>query len=531
MILKHSLIVYFLFLSSSLNAVENDKNMVYGETGRLDTFDPYTVHESSGYRLTDLIFNSLVEVGPAGDYVPSLATSWEVSSDRTSVTFNLRKSVLWQSKNEKNNVTKHYLSADDVLTTVRLLKSSESEIPNQDRFSLIYTAEKISDHKVLIKLSRAHVDPLRYMTFKILPHHILGAVLSLKRSSSFTHNPIGTGPYRFMGTNAQGEVLLSAHEGFFAKKPEIKQVVMKAYSDQNVMSQSLMFNSLDLVTYVSPRDLNEILGDKKLSVVSYDALSFSFIAFNTSRGVLRDKRVRQALNYAINRKEMLDAFFQGKGVLISGPFPPTSWAYNLDVKSDPFDPVRARKLLKSAGLELRGKQLYSKTGKKIVLNFSVPLAGESEMIKRIVLAYQAYLADIGISLELQFMDWQVWKKKVLKQHDFDLTIASWSFDDASNISSLFHSSSAKEWGNNFVMYKNSEVDSLLTEANVTNDFDKKRAIYHKLHSILAEEAPYTYLWTLQHHAAYNDRLSGVRVEPFSFFKYVTSWNISSRKGR
>ena len=150
------------------------------------------------------------------------------------------------------------------------------------------------------------------------------------------------------------------------------------------------------------------------------------------------------------------------------------------------------------------------------------------MIKRIVLAFQSFLADAGIQVDLQFMDWLVWKKKVLLEHDYDVTIASWSFDDSSDISSLFHSSSAKPWGNNFVMYRNDEVDSLITEASVTNDFDKRRAIYHKLHAILADDAPYTFLWTLMHHAAHDVKLSGVKVEPFSFFKHIVSWRMGDK---
>jgi len=521
---------FFVIGATTADSAENRMDMIYGETGRLVSFDPYTAHEASGHRMSDLIFDSLVQIGPAGGYLPALAKSWEISKDKTQVTFTLRNGVVWHSSPSSKGKA-NLLNADDIVTTIRLLKAKESDIPNQERFSLIAGSEKISTSKVVIRLSRASVDPLRNMTFKILPFHVLGSTLSLKRTSKFVSQPIGTGPYKFIKSNVQGEVLLEANKKYFGKKPSIRRIVMKSYSDQNVMSQSLMFSSLDLVTYVSPRDLGEILGDKKLSIVSYDALSFSFIATNTSRGILKDKRVRQALNYAVNRKEMLEAFFQGKGRLISGPFPPTSWAYNLDVAVNPFDPERAKKLFKDAGLKIKDGFLHSKTGKKVELNFAVPLAGESEMIKRIVLAYQGYLADVGISIDLQFMDWQVWKKKVLEQHDFDLTIASWSFDDASNISSLFHSSSAKAWGNNFVMYQNQEVDSLLTEATVTNDFDKRRAIYHKLHSILAEEAPYTYLWTLQHHAAHNSRLTGVRVEPFSFFKYVTSWNFKGSNSK
>jgi len=110
-----------------------------------------------------------------------------------------------------------------------------------------------------------------------------------------------------------------------------------------------------------------------------------------------------------------------------------------------------------------------------------------------------------------------------------VTMGSWSFDDSSNITSLFHSSSAVPWGNNFVSYRNPQVDSLLTEADATNDSEKRRAILQKLHVILAEEAPYAYLWTLKHHAAHNSRISGVRVEPFAFFKHVLAWHLGANR--
>jgi peptide/nickel transport system substrate-binding protein len=509
-----------------------DGQLVYGETTRLDTFDPYTVHEGSGQRLSDLLFDSLVEVNPGGEYASSLAKSWTIENGGTQVTFTLRDDVVWHrpagTSGPAGDVN---LSADDVVSTVRLIQAPASAIPNKERFAVLKSAEKVDQHKVVIHLHRALVDPLRVMMFKILPNHVVGAAPSLSRDSDFAKNPIGTGPYQFVKANAQGEVLLSSNARYFKGKPAIENIVMKAYSDQSVMAQSLMFNSLDLVTYVSPRDLGEVMGDAKLSVVPYDALSFSFFGMNTQRGALKDKRVRQAISYAVNRQEMLEAFFQGKGRLISGPFPPTSWAYNMDVKPLAYDVGKAKALLQAAGLTDKDGDGFVETqgGKPLSLTFAVPLAGESEMIKRITLAFQGYLEGAGIKCELQFMDWLVWKKKVLEEHDYDVTIASWSFDDASNITSLFHSSSAKPWGNNFVQYQNPEVDSLLTEADATNDFDKRRAIYHKLHSILAEEAPYTYLWTLMHHAAHNTRLTGVRVEPFQFFKYIISWQLEPKK--
>lgn len=495
--------------------------LVYGETGRLEAFDPYTTHEASARRLSDLLFDSLITVGPGGQYEAGLATSWSVSPDKTSVTFQLRDNVLWHgSKNQT-------VDSQDVVTTIRLITHPSSQVPNKERFDAIKNALPRGPLKVEIRLKRAMVDPLRSFLFKILPDHKLAAAPFLRRNSDFGRHPVGTGPYSLQKANSQGEVILAANNSYFRGAPAIPTMILKSYSDQNIMAQSLMYNSLDLITYVSPRDVAEIAGDKKLGLVPYDALSFSFFAFNTSRGVLRDKRVRQALALAVNRQEMLDAFFQGKGRLITGPFPPTSWAYNIEVPGLKYDPVRAKQLLTNAGLRDRSGDgiMEDSEGKAFKLQFAVPLAGESEMIKRIVLAFQGYMQAVGVQVELQFMDWLVWKDKVLGKHSYDITLASWGFDDASNITSLFHSSSAVPYGNNFVMYRNPKVDALLTESAITNDFDKKRAIYQKLHSVLSDESPYIYLWTLQHHAAHNTKLAGVRVEPFSFFRHILSWKL------
>lgn len=516
-----------LLLLPATGQATEARRLTYGETAKPATRDPYTGHEASAARMADLLFNSLTTTTSSGKRIPGLASHWTVESNGTSVLFKLRRDVYWHPPAGSSKPT-HKLSADDVATTVRIIKAKGSQIPNQERFQAIAATEVVDPHTVRIRLARAMTDPLRVMGFKILPAHILASTPALRRDSKFASMPVGTGPYRLLKVNDHGEVVLEAFNRYFAGKPTIPTIVMKSYADQSVMAQSLMFNSLDLITWVSPRDLSEIMGDRNLGVIPYDALSFSFFAMNTSRGILGDKRVRRAISHSVNRQEMLNAFFQGKGSLISGPFPPTSWAYNLNVTPVSYDPARAAKLFAEAGLSHKGGKLLDKTGKPVRIVFAVPLSGESEMIKRISLAFQGYLQKAGIAVELQFMDWNVWKNRVLRDHDYDVTIASWSFDDASNITSLFHSSSAKPWGNNFVLYRNTQVDSLLTEAASTNDFEKRRVIYKKLHAMLADEAPYTFLWTLMHHAAHNMKVSGVKVEPWSFFRHVATWQIKDK---
>ena len=382
--------------------------------------DPYTANESAAHRLSDLVFESLVTTGPGGSYEPLLAKSWIIENGGTSVHVKLKDKVFWHK--EASNALKP-LTAEDVASTIKAITNPKSTIPNGERFKVLKSTEVLSQKSIRIHFSRALAQPLKYLMFKVLPFHKLESAEALTKEHTLSKHPIGTGPFAFASTNPQGEVLLKRNNFYHGKLADIKEIVMKPFIDNSIMTQSLMYSSLDLVTYISPRDIKEVSGDRNLGLVPYDAQSFSFVAMNQKNPLLKDKRVRQAINYAVNRQEMLNAFFQGKGHLITGPFSPTSWAYNLSVPGYEMDLERARGLLKQAGFEDRNNDgvVENRKGKTLTLDFAVPLAGESEVTKRIVLAYQSYLAKAGIRVKLKFMDWVLWKEEVLGKHNYALT--------------------------------------------------------------------------------------------------------------
>ncbi len=505
--------------------VSDSARLVYGEYGKVASYNPYQVDESAAYRLSSLLYEQLIDVSIGGEYVGRLAKDWSISKDGASVDFTLKKSIYWHAANSIKRGAE--LTSKDVVSTVEMIKRQGHGLANFSRYSSIKSAEATGKYSVRLMFNRSLTDPLKNCMFTVLPWSQASSRSVFARGNE-DFVPVGTGPYRFVKSNSQGEILLKSTDYYHGKKPNIKTILMQSFLDKNVMSQSLMYRSLDLITEVSPRDLPELKGDNKITVVPYESLSYSFIGMNTSNGILRDKRVRQAIVHAVDRQAMLDSFFSGEGRVISGPFSPTSWAYNIDVRPASYDPVRARELLKSVGLKDKNADGYyeDRNGKNIELTFLVPMSGRGETIKRIVLGFQNYMADVGIKVDLKFSDWLVWKTKVLKEKDFDLTIANWSFDEASNITSLFHSGEIKPWGYNFVGFSDPMVDSLLVEAELTNSSDKRRLIYHKLHAILNDKSPYLFLWSLKNHSGMQNNVSGVRVEPFDYFRHIAQW----RKG-
>src|SRR5437867_11191684 len=212
------------------------------------------------------------------------------------------------------------------------------------------------------------------------------------------------------------------------------------------MAQALMINAIDMIVLVNPRNLPEVQGDKRFVLQPYNALSYSFFGYNVRNPLLADRRVRQAITPAVNRQEMLDSFLNGQGTVISGPFAPGSWAYNLDVKPLPFGPEGARALLTEAGFRPGADGIMEKDGKKLMLSLKVPIEKESEAIKRVVLAFQNYLKNAGIAITVEFKEWQAWKEDVFLEHNFDIMFASWVFDDSADISRSEERRVGKECG-------------------------------------------------------------------------------------
>src|SRR2546428_9679778 len=445
----------------------------YGEYGRPSTLDPITSNETISLQIAELVFNGLVGIDEKQEIVPELAERWEASKDGRVYTFFLRKDVKWHPR---EGDAPQPFTADDVVFTYNIMMHPKTITPLKVRYEFIEKVEKTGDYTVVITLKRPILNALAKFSFKIIPRHGPANPQYLTREDRFAHSPIGTGPYMLQTVTGDGEVGLVANPDYFKGRAHIGKFIARPFADQNIMAQALMFNAIDMIVLVNPRNLPEVQGDKRFVLQPYNALSYSFFGYNVRNPLLADRRVRQAITTAVNRQEMLDSFFNGPGTVISGPFAPGSWAYNLDVKPLPFSPGRARALLAEAGFKPGADGIMEKGGQKLALSLKVPIEKESEAVKRVVLAFQNYLKSAGVAIKVEFKEWQAWKEDVFLEHNFDIMFASWVFDDSADISSLFHSAEIGSWKNNFGGYSNPEVDGLIVESKLTLDHEKRRTI-------------------------------------------------------
>ncbi len=530
------LIFFFVFIMMAPQAGAERKTdgkpdggtLNYGEYGRPSTLDPITSNDMISMRIIELIFNGLVGINEKQEIVPELAERWEISEDGKYYTFYLRQDVMWHPKEGEEPAP---FTADDVIFTYNIMMHPKTITAMKVRYEFIESVTKMDDYTVQFTLKRPILNALAKFSFKVIPKHGPANTEFLSREDPFVQKPIGTGPYMLKNITADREVILVANEDYFKGRPHINKFAARPFADQNIMSQALLFNAIDMIVLVNHRDIPQIQGDKRYILQPYNALSYSFFGYNIRNPLLADKRVRKAFTYAVNRQEMLDSFFQGQGTIISGPFAPGSWAYNLDVQPLDFDPQKAIELLNEAGFVKGDDGIMVKDGQKLSLTLKVPIAKESEAVKRVVLAFKNYLNKIGVDIEGEFKEWLSWKEDVFLNHDFDIIFASWVFDDSADISSLFHSAEIGPWKNNFGAYSNPEIDSLIVESKLTLDHEKRRTINRKLHAIIADESPYTFLWTLTNYAAFNKKLRHVAIHPYKFFSFADDWFIPTSEQR
>lgn len=530
------LIFFFVFIMMAPQAGAERKTdgkpdggtLNYGEYGRPSTLDPITSNDMISMRIIELIFNGLVGINEKQEIVPELAERWEISEDGKYYTFYLRQDVMWHPKEGEEPAP---FTADDVVFTYNIMMHPKTITSMKVRYEFIESVTKMDDYTVQFTLKRPILNALAKFSFKVIPQHGPANPEFLSREDPFVQKPIGTGPYLLKNITADREVILVANEDYFKGRPHINKFAARPFADQNIMSQALLFNAIDMIVLVNHRDIPQIQGDKRYVLQPYNALSYSFFGYNIRNPLLADKRVRKAFTYAVNRQEMLDSFFQGQGTIISGPFAPGSWAYNLDVQPLDFDPEKAIALLNEAGFVKGDDGIMVKDGQKLSLTLKVPIAKESEAVKRVVLAFKNYLNKIGVDIEGEFKEWLSWKEDVFLNHDFDIIFASWVFDDSADISSLFHSAEIGPWKNNFGAYSNPEIDSLIVESKLTLDHEKRRTINRKLHAIIADESPYTFLWTLTNYAAFNKKLRHVAIHPYKFFSFADDWFIPTSEQR
>jgi len=505
---KYLILLTFLPLFSA-----QSQTFVYCSEGSPIAFNPQiTTDGTSNNAASYTIYNRLLDFAPGStEIIPSLAESWEVSKDKLSYTFKLRKGV-------KFHTTKYFkpsreFNSDDVLFSFNRQKVKEHPFhhvggglyeyfQSMEMGKLIQEIVKIDDYKIKIVLAYPNAAFLANMAmpFMSILSKEYGEGLTLKKEQNrIDHYPVGTGPFLFVRYIKDSQIRYKHHAHYFEAVPEIKNLVISITPDANVRYQKLKTGECHFIYAPAPSDLASMKKNKKIKIVEGAGLNVAYLAFNTDKKPFDNILVRKAISHALNKSAYIKAIYMGHAMVAKNPIPPGIWSYDDSIKDYGYDPEKAKKLLKKAGYPngidteiwtLPITRPYNPNGKKM-----------GEMM-------QADLAKIGIRAKLITYDWATYLSKANKG-EHSLIQMGWTGDngDPDNFLNILLGCASIASGSNLSRWCNKKFNNLIVEAIRENNQAKRSKMYQKAQKIFKKEAPWV---PIAHSVVYRAMLEEVQ---------------------
>ncbi|WP_197524222.1 peptide-binding protein [Nitratiruptor sp. SB155-2] len=437
--------------------------------------NPILATDSASGEIAGWIFNGLFKYDKNGNVVGDLAKSWKFLTP-TRLWIELRRNVVWHDGKP--------FTAQDVLFTYQTITSPKVFTPYSSEFRYVANVKIVDPYHLVVTYKKPYYKALQTWMIGMLPEHLLRHEKNLM-TSRFNQSPIGTGPYRLEKFEHSGEIVLKANVHYFEHKPYIEKIYYHFVPDPSTQFLMLKSKKLD-VGSLSPLQLERQIDSnfkKYYNIYEQPSHGYTYLGLNLKRKKFQDARVRQAINLAIDRQELIDILFFSHGKVCTGPFMPGTFAFNPDIKPPKTDLERAKRLLKEAGYD-----------KKHPLRFEIATNSNNSIRLYAAQIIQYQLAKIGVKVTIRAMEWQAFLNTVVIPRKFDTILLGWGLGLTPDAYSIWHSDSAKIGGFNLVSYKNAIVDALIKKAENTIDRKKLSKIYQKIFALIVQDNPYIFLY-------------------------------------
>lgn len=469
------------------------------------------------------MFNGLLKYDKNLKLVGDLAESWEVREGGLSIVFRLREGVRWHDGRP--------FTADDVEFTFRKLTDPAVPTPYSGDFQKVSALTVIDPRTVEVRYKEPFSPGLASWTMGIVPRHILEKENLL--STSFVRHPVGTGPYVLVKWLTGDRVEFAANADYFEGRPFIDRTVYRIVPDQSTTFLELQTENLDassLTPLQYARQTDTPFFRERYRKFRYPSFGYTYIGYNLANPMFTDARVRRALGLAIDKKELIDVTLMGYGRVSTGPFLPGTWAYDERVRPTQFDPDTARRLLAEAGWADRdGDGTLEKNGKPF--SFTILTNQGNDQRRMACEIVQRRLAEVGVRMKIQVVEWQTFLREFVDKRRFEAVCLAWQLGQDPDVYDIFHSSKTKPGEFNFVSYSNPEVDRLLDQARRVFEIERRAEAYHRIHEILAEEEPYTFLYVGDALPIVHARFRGVEATPSGIGHNFIRWSVPEKERR
>lgn len=521
-------VIFFLSIpgSSSYSQEEWASRDAYvsGGIGDARILVPFLADDATSGAICGLIYNGLTKVDKDLNIVPDLAEKWEVSEDGLKITFYLKKGVKWHDGAP--------FTAKDVEFTYKLILDPKTGCPYISSYADITRISIIDPYTIEFDYKEPYAPALLKFGMGIIPEHLFKGLEDV-RKSAYARSPVGTGPYTFSIWESGRYIILEAFPEYFEHAPGIKRYVYRIIPDQSVQFLELVSGGIDAMD-LNPyqffyRSRTEEFASR-IKKYKYLAHSYVYIGYNFKDPLFSDRRVRKALSYAINRKEIISSVLLGLGEECTGPFLKGSPYYDETVKGYEYDPLKAKELLKEAGWrDADSDGILEKDGRK----FHVKIAtNQGNQVREDALTViQSQWKEVGVKADIQVVAWSAFLDQFVGKKNFQAVILGWTIPIDPDAYSVWHTDSTKEGGLNFISYSSEEADRLIEAGRREFDPSKRREIYNRLHRRIAEDAPYTFLFFPYATPAVQKRFQGIEPAPAGIGYNFIDWHVPSKEVR
>lgn len=513
----------YLGVKDKSNDPEYGDAIVAASSSDARTLVPILASDSASGDICGMIFNGLVKYDKDVNIVGSLAQSWDIREDGKIIIFNLRKGVFWHDGKP--------FTARDVEFTYKKLIDPYVKTPYSGDFERIKELVLVDDYTVKVVYKEPFAPALSSWGMWIMPRHLLeGEDLN---KTAFSRSPVGTGPYVFRKWKTGEKVELASNHDYFEGRPYIDRYIYRIIPDDattflELQTEGVDMSSLTPLQYAKQTD--NAFFKSHYNKFRYPSFGFTYMGYNLSDPRFQDVRVRRAINYAVDKKEIIETIFFGLAKETTGPFMGESWAYNKDVNPAPYDPERARELLKEAGwLDTDGDGWVDKDGRDFEFTILVN-QGNSERMQCAELI-QRYLKKIGISAKIRVIEWSSMISEFINKRRFEAVLMGWFLSRDPDCYDIWHSSKTREGEFNFVGYKNERVDKLLEEGRRTFDQAKREQIYREIHRLIYDDQPYLFLYAPDALPIVSSRFRNVEPSAIGIGYNFIEWYVPKREQR
>jgi len=514
-------LIFSLLTSASLPAQEASRQrggvLVSASIGEPSNLIPILATDSASQGVVSKVFNGLLKYNPKIELEGDLAQSWEVLDEGLTIIFHLRRNVYWHDGTP--------LTAEDVAFTYEKLIDPAIPTPYSADFEMVEDLEVVDPYTVRISYGEPFSPGLASWTMSIMPKHLLEHEDFL--TTSFARQPIGTGPYKFKRWISGDRVELVAFDRYFEGRPKLDRVILRVIPDPATMFLELHQQTVDdiiLTPLQYSRQTDSAYFEENFRKFRYPGFGYVYLGYNLTNDLFKDKRVRQALNLAIDKQEIIDGVLLGLGRVCTGPFTRESWAYNPEVRPRGFEPAKARELLREAGWEDTNRDgILERNG----VSFEFTIVTNQGNLRRQMTAeiIQRRLKDIGVSVKIKIIEWAAFIKEFIDERRFDAVLLGWSLNREPDPYDIWHSSKTGKGQFNFISYKNDRVDELIEIGRRTFNIEERKKAYFEIHRILYEDQPVTFLYVGDALPILHRRFKNVEVTPIGIGYNFIEWEV------